>query len=130
MTDSIVFDNADKPFSSRSKPKRGADAEKSLRCVNRTQDEDVSLGYAGQRFCVDDGRRRGHVLGFLGEFVPELALADFLQRDIDELHPRICLRDGPMSLGELTDTETHDVDKQLGAGNEQLRGLQKRIFDP
>jgi hypothetical protein len=35
-----------------------------------------------------------------------------------------------MSLGELTDTETHDVDKQLGAGNEQLRGLQKRIFDP
>ena len=65
----------------------------------------------------------GHGLDFfIVEFVGELALADFLQRDIGEIHPRIGLRERAMPLDELADTPSDHVD-QATRGRECVAAL-------
>jgi len=60
--------------------------------------------------------------GFGFDLVTELALADFFQGDVGEIHARIGLRQRAVPLSELADPTGDKVDEKFRVGNLLLSG--------
>ena len=62
-------------------------------------------------------RRGRESFGAGREFVADFAFADFLQRDVGNVHLRVHLGQRPVALRELADAAGDDIDEKFGIGD-------------
>ena len=101
-----------------------------LKSIDYREGSEVQKGQL--LFTIDDQPYKAKIAEAKGELARnrhprtgQKAARDFLQRDLGEIHPRVGLRQGPVSLRELAHAPRHEVDKQLWVRNSQLCRFQK-----